>query len=110
MAKASVKIVGSEENPIKVYWDVKNRKTDEYLLLLSICSGAYGNEFCDIDSFIDLSNKFFRYAKKDEKYNKQFSYVLSYGQADCVDYLESTLINKWNVTIEYYREEKIALA
>ena len=64
MTQANVKIVGTEDNPINIYWNVSNKKTDEYLLILSICSGAYGNEFLDKELFVYLCNKFFKYAKK----------------------------------------------
>lgn len=110
MANVKVNIVGSESNPIKVYWDVKNKKSDEYLLLLSICSGAYGHEYLDKDSFIDLCNKFFRYGKNEERYNEQLRYVVSYGEEDCVDYLQSKLHIKWQLFLDFDFKEKIALA
>lgn len=100
MNKASVKFVGTEENPIHIYWNVSNRKTDEYLLLLSICSGSYGIDYLDKDSFEKFCNSFFRYAKKNNDYDRQFRFVLSNGNKDCAHYLKSLLFKKWNIAFE----------
>ena len=110
MSNIRVNVVGSSSDPIKVYWDVKNTKSDENLLLMSICSGAYGYEYIDKDTFVELCNKFFRYCKKDKKYNEQFKYVILNGKSECVSYLQSKLLNTWNVVIDCYEEEKVILA
>ena len=109
MELASVKIVGTKDNPISIYWNVGNRKIDEYLLLLSICFGAYGDEYLDKDSFEDLCNKFFRYAKKNDDYNSQFQFVLFNGNEECSLFLRNLLFKRWNYVFEY-KKENIALA
>ena len=101
MNKTNVKIVGTKENPISVYWDVKNRKTDEYLLLLSICSGAYDTKLVDKELFFDLCKRFFRYAKKSDKYKNQLLFVLNNGDEECVSFLDQTLFEKWNIELDY---------
>ena len=109
MEKASVKIVGTEDKPIHIYWNVNKRKTDEYLLLLSICSGAYAMEYLDKESFESFCNKFFRYAKKSSNYNEQFKFVLANGNEDCTLFLRNMLIRKWNVMLEY-DNDNVAIA
>ena len=109
MDKATVKIVGTEENPIHVYWNVDNKKIDEYLLLLSICSGAYGMEYLDKESFEDFCNKFFRYAKKSNIYDDQFKFVIFNGNEDCSEFLKDLLYKRWELLFEN-KKENIALA
>lgn len=109
MTQANVKIVGTEDNPINVYWNVSNKKTDEYLLILSICSGAYGDEFLDKESFVYLCNKFFKYAKKKDIYYQQFEYVILNGNEECSLFLRDLIFKKWKFVFEY-KGEKIALA
>ncbi len=104
MKETNITFVGTKDDPIKIYWDPSDKKTDEYLLILSICSGAYGDVFLDVESFKDLCARFFRYAKKDEKYNKQFQYVLNNAYDDCSNLLKDMLLKKWNLEFEYNKD------
>jgi hypothetical protein len=101
MEEIVIRIVGTDESPIKIYWDYKNRKIDGYLLIMSVVSGAYGKENHSFSTFKDMCIGFFKKTKYDETYKKQLIFVLENSSIECADYLNNMLRNKWNLNIQY---------
>lgn len=105
MNNLNVVIVGSNDKPIKLHWDFQENESDKSLLMLSICSGAYGKEYLDKDSFFEFCNNFFGSAQKEDKYYKQLQFVISCGVTSCIDYLNLRLQNEWDLFLEPFYED-----
>ena len=103
-------VVGSKEDPITIYWDIQKTRTDDFLMVLSLTSGAYGPDIIDEDQFKINSKAFVRYAKKRENYYTQIKYVLENSTLECAEFLANLLLEKWKLKISYKNASSIAIA
>ena len=113
MKKNKTVQVGSKECPIQIYWNIpkKKKRVDDFLMVLSITSGAYGDENLDEEVFKENAKAFFRYAKEDSGYYNQLAYVLENSYQKCSDFLNNLIKEKWNLYFDFnYRADKWATA
>ena len=101
MKKQKTVVVGSKDNPIQIYWNIQNKRADDFLMVLSLTSGAYGDEILDEEEFKTNAKAFVRYAKKSDNYYKQLIYVLENSSRECSEFLDDLLKKKWNLSFEY---------
>ena len=93
--------VGSKDAPVSIYWDYKDKRTDQFLMILSISSGSYGYDKLNFDVFIDSCYLFLRYARNKNNYLTQIKFVLENAHPECAYHLFETIVDKWHIEIVY---------
>lgn len=107
MQQIELRTIGSDNNPIKIYWNIRNNKVDEYLLIMSITSGVYGLEHYDLSVFKEVTALFISKARSFEKYQNQLFYILSNTDENCAIYLNNKIYEKWGIEITFTNHAKI---
>ena len=107
MKQIELRTIGSDNKPIKIYWNIRNNKVDEYLLIMSITAGIYGLEHYDLSVFTEVTALFISKARSLQKYQNQLIYILSNTDENCAIYLNNKIYEKWGIEITFKNPTKI---
>lgn len=107
MQQIELRKIGTKNDPIKIYWNIRNNKVHECLLIMSITSGIYGLEHYDLSVFKELTALFISKARSFEKYQNQLFYILSNTDENCAIYLNTKIYEKWGIEITFKNPARI---